>query len=100
MPGGATASRSTTTAKDRHNPSTEHPAEIAAGLVGLLLAETLTANPVEQLDQLSSLSRFERGNDLLTELALECLPLLDMAPSRRGELDQRCSTIARCWSTH
>ncbi len=72
---------------------------MAAGVVGLLLAETLSANPLEQRDQLSSLSRFEWGHDLLAELALECLPLLDVAPPRRRELDQRCSTISRCWPT-
>src|SRR5260370_34557237 len=49
----------------------------------LLLAETLGTNALEQFDQLSSLSRVERGHNLLAELALEGLPLLDMAPSSR-----------------
>src|SRR6266700_1834967 len=65
----------------------------------LLFAETLNTNALEQVDQLPSLSRVKRGHHLLAELALECLPLLDVAPPRRRELDQRRSTIARCRST-
>src|SRR6266536_5652251 len=72
---------------------------MAAGVAGLLLAEDLSSNPLEQLDQLPSLSSVERGHDFLAELPLECLPLLDMAASCRRELDQRRSAIARCRST-
>ena len=64
-----------------------------------LLAKSIRANQLEQLEQLASLCRAQRSHYFLGELALKHLPISDMSAPGRCELNQYRPTIARRWAT-